>query len=213
MKVWISNNWHIIALSVGIFLFLLWVVFSYLSTIEEDEVKKLLESQLSSYNEQLNKIPELKNTIDISEKQRLIKQRLILEFDQQLKWQWQWEKLNRRYSDFVSFFLWIVDIFILGLTLLVSNIKEQVEGSDKRQLARKLAYLLLFFAFINIGAPSIAEKLEFQDRQEAHDRIAREITIIRMALETDLITPAEAWKKYEETFGLSLREYVRRMKY
>ncbi len=116
----------------------------------------------------------------------------ISDLDGEIACEWHWERFNRGFYTAVHWSTWIARFLLLALaTYQLSLAKEAIWHF---WFVSGMAVLSTF----NIALPLLNVTLRFQQRQEVHDRNAREYSMIKTELLADTITLNEAVARFKE---------------
>lgn len=120
------------------------------------------------------------------------KQVFIADLDSEIRREWHWEKFNRGFYVTTNYMIWVARFLLLALATYQINI-----GKDALS-----QYWIIFsiaaLAMLNIALPLLSFTLKFQQRQEVHDRNAREYSVIKTELLTDTISLNTAIERFKE---------------
>lgn len=116
----------------------------------------------------------------------------VEELDREIHWEWRWEKKHRRWTWAVNWAGWVARLLILALTTY------QLNSYSKGPPPVWLLGLVVVLSLLNLGLPLLAVTFRFQQRQEVHDRNAREYSVIRLEVVTQQIALAEAVQRFKE---------------
>ncbi|HUI29344.1 MAG TPA: hypothetical protein VLX91_03930 [Candidatus Acidoferrales bacterium] len=110
--------------------------------------------------------------------------------DSEIWWEWKWEKRNRYWMLTINWATWLARLFILGLAWF------QLTSQDKDGNALWVLLSLAILSMLNIALPLLSYSFRFQERQEVHDKNAREYESIKVELQTALISLQDAVNKF-----------------
>ena len=128
----------------------------------------------------------------------------VEELEREIKWEWRHEKLHRKMMWYINWATWVARVLLLALATYELN----NYGKAAPQLWSKLTIALL--SVLNLGFPLMSATFRFQQRQEVHDKVAREYSSIRVELVSGQITLEEAVKRFTETRRQPTEAIIRR---
>src|SRR4051812_9819138 len=100
----------------------------------------------------------------------------IEELDREIKLEWRHERLHRKMMWSINWATWVARVLLLAMgTYELNNY-----GKGTPQLWSKLTIAIL--SVLNLGFPLMSATFRFQQRQEVHDKVAREYSSIRVEL-------------------------------
>jgi len=111
-------------------------------------------------------------------------QEFLAELGRETAWEWKWEKLNRIRGESTILATWIVRILMLTLAWF--------HWYQPTGAGALVSLFLAILAVLNIGLPLLAFQLRFQQRQEVHDKHAREYSAIKVEFDAGQLTLSEA---------------------
>jgi hypothetical protein len=105
---------------------------------------------------------------------------------------------------YINWATWVARVLLLALAAF------EVSSYSKTtpQLWSKLTIAVL--SVLNLGFPLMSATFRFQQRQEVHDKVAREYSSIRVELVSGQISLGEAVKKFTETRRQPTEAIIRR---
>ena len=116
----------------------------------------------------------------------------IAELDREIKWEWHWEKFNRRFCVAINWTTWITRFLLLSLaTFQISIAKDSLSKSW-------ILFSIAAMSMLNVTLPLLSMMLKFQQRQEVHDCDAREYGVIKTELSAGTITLDTAIKQFKK---------------
>lgn len=116
----------------------------------------------------------------------------IKELDNEIFWEWKWEKRHRMWSWGINWASWVTRLFLLALGWYQITSKNTV--ADQSWVILVIAFLAMF----NIALPLLSFTFRFQQRQEVHDSNAREYSAIRVEFLSGQLTLADAVHRFTE---------------
>jgi hypothetical protein len=128
----------------------------------------------------------------------------IDELDREIKLEWRHEKLHRKMMWYINWATWVARVLLLAMSTYELN----NYGKAAPQLWSKITIAIL--SVMNIGFPLMSATFRFQQRQEVHDKVAREYSSIRVELVSGQITLEEAVKRFTETRRQPTEAIIRR---
>jgi len=108
----------------------------------------------------------------------------IQKLNEEIAWQWKWEKLNRFLNTTTMWVTWFSSFLILVLSFL----QLQIGSVSQRWVILTIAVLSL----VTISCSLISTTMRFQQRQQVYDQMARAYDFIRIQLLTELISLEDA---------------------
>jgi len=108
----------------------------------------------------------------------------IQKLNEEIAWQWKWEKLNRFFNTTT---MWVT-LFSSFLILVLSFLQLQIGSVSQRWLILSIAVL----SVATISCSLISTTMRFQQRQQVYDQMARAYDFIRIQLLTELISLEDA---------------------
>ncbi|MDD4909621.1 MAG: hypothetical protein PHR44_02955 [Candidatus Omnitrophica bacterium] len=114
------------------------------------------------------------------------------ELDSEIEWEWHWERFNRAFYVTVHWSVWVTRFLLLALATYQFNLGK--EATWHTWFVVSMVALSTF----NIALPLLNAILRFQQRQEVHDRNAREYSIIKTEFLAGVITLNEAVVRFKE---------------
>jgi hypothetical protein len=128
----------------------------------------------------------------------------IEDLDYQIKWEWRHEMLHRKMMWYLNWATWAARVLLLAMSTYELN----NYGKIAPELWSKLTIAIL--AVLNLGFPLLSATFRFQQRQEVHDKIAREYSSIRLELVSGQISLQEAVKRFTENRRQPTEAIIRR---
>jgi hypothetical protein len=179
---------------------------------ETENTKEAIQRISQTYDQRIKQTGVLGTLTPQARQNEIAKLSFLKEFRNQKEWERSHERVNRRYSTFISLSEWFLALFILWLTVLnerESTVVAQPEpGSGQRG---GVPNLLVFFAALAIAFPAITQKLGFEVRQEIHDYRAHQLEMLIVELEAGVTGPREAWQRYQALYGESVNSYINKI--
>ena len=108
-------------------------------------------------------------------------------------WEWKWEKRHRRWGWGINWATWLSRLFILALAWF------QWTGGRQSSPAPGILFSLAVLSMLNVALPLLTYTFRFQQRQEVHDRNAREYECIRVECDSGQSDLATAVTRFTET--------------
>jgi preprotein translocase subunit SecG len=182
------------------------VQFWYFYT-ETEMTKTTIDEINQQYNELIKQFSKENTKIDEAAQGEIMKLSFVKELKSQQVWEWSHERVNRRYSTFISIAEWFVLLFVLFLAIL----NERVTSSGQKEnfgLKRTTAVLVVFFAALAIALPAASQKLGFETRQRLHDFRAQQLGFIIVEIESGATDPKGAWLRYQGLYQQSPSSYA-----
>jgi len=131
-------------------------------------------------------------------------QAFIEELDREIKFEWRHEKLHRKMMWYINWATWVSRVLLLAMSTYELN----NYGKSAPQLWSKLTIAIL--SVLNLGLPLMSATFRFQQRQEVHDKVAREYSSIRVELVSGQISLEDAVKRFTETRRQPTEAVIRR---
>jgi len=103
-------------------------------------------------------------------------QTFISELDSEIRWEWHWEKFNRRFYVATNWMIWTARFLLLALATYQISIGKEVLYQPL------IIFSIAALSMLNVALPLLSATLKFQQRQEVHDRNAREYSVIKTEL-------------------------------
>jgi hypothetical protein len=119
-------------------------------------------------------------------------QAFIAELDSEIRWEWHWEKFNRRFYVATNWMIWGARFLLLALAAYQINI-----GKDALSQSW-IIFSIATLAMLNVALPLLSFTHKFQQRQEVHDRNAREYCVIKTELLAGTILLNAAVERFKE---------------
>jgi hypothetical protein len=185
----------------------LWYLYS-----ETEVTKENIQRISKTYDDRINEVKESAGLALGAKQDEIIKLSFLKEFRNQKEWERSHERVNRRFSTFISLSEWFLALFILWLTVL--NERESVSAAPAEQEGRRpggVSNLLVFFAALAIAFPAITQKLGFEVRQEIHDYRAHQLEMLVVEVEAGATGPRQAWLRYQALYGESVNSYINKI--
>lgn len=107
-------------------------------------------------------------------------------------WEWKWEKLHRKWWWGINWATWCARLFMLALAWSLWS------GGGKLSPPPWLAFSLALLSMLNVALPLLMYSFRFPQRQEVHDRNAREYECIKVQLDAGQIDLTEAVRRFTE---------------
>jgi hypothetical protein len=102
------------------------------------------------------------------------KEAFMSELESEIWWEWHWEKLNRRLYVYVGWGNWIVRLLLLAFA------SYQIElTKNNASYSAWVTFCVAVLSMLVVALPLLSTTMKFQQRQEVHDRNAREYSVIR----------------------------------
>lgn len=116
----------------------------------------------------------------------------VADLETEIWWEWHYEKRHRKWTWGVNWATWVARAALLGFSTY--------QLSSYGRIAPQLWVLLTvaFVATMNLGLPLLSVTFRFQQRQEVHDRNAREYEVIKTELLSGQISLSEASQRFKE---------------
>lgn len=128
----------------------------------------------------------------------------LSELESEIRWEWHWEKRHRKWMWAVNWAGWVCRILLLALsTFLISSYANAVPRPWT-------LFTMAVLATLNLGLPVLAVTFRFQQRQEVHDRNARELSVIRTEFLAGTVTLSEALQRFKEIRRQPTEAVIRR---
>jgi hypothetical protein len=108
-------------------------------------------------------------------------------------WEWKWEKRHRKWGWGINWATWLSRLFILALAWF------QWTGGGQSSPAPWVLFSLAVLSMLNVALPLLTYTFRFQQRQEVHDRNAREYECIKVEFDSGQIDLAAAVRGFAET--------------
>ncbi len=108
-------------------------------------------------------------------------------------WEWKWERRHRRWGWGVNWATWISRLLILSLAWF------QWTAGGKASPPAGVVFSLAVLSVLNVALPLLAYTFRFQQRQEVHDRNAREYKCIKVEFATGHLDLPAAVARFTET--------------
>ena len=108
-------------------------------------------------------------------------------------WEWKWEKRHRKWYWGINWATWVSRLFILALAWF------QWTGGETTSPPPWVLFTLALLSVLNIALPLLSYTFRFQQRQEVHDRNAREYECIKVEFEAGQIDLPTAVQRFTET--------------
>src|SRR5947209_9122334 len=100
----------------------------------------------------------------------------IEELDREIKFEWRHEKMHRKMMWYINWAAWVSRVLLLA----AATFELSSYGKAAPQLWSKAA--IAFLSVLNLGLPLMSASFRFQQRQEVHDKVAREYSSLRVEL-------------------------------
>ena len=100
------------------FLFLFLVVQLWYQYLETERTKDSVRKISKTYDDRIREIKSLPTTSTVPKSDEIIKLSFLKEFRNQKEWEQSHERVNRRFSTFISLSEWFLALFILWLAVL-----------------------------------------------------------------------------------------------
>jgi|SRR4028119_2342538 hypothetical protein len=178
----------ILVLSLVIFL-----VNSQFTLEEENRIETLMKQQFAD-------VPGVDPSLAPDKREAALKALVLAEIDAQMRWQWAHERINRKHYRWIAAGQWFLGLFILAAAILLHD-----EESEHKWIKR----ILIVLAFLNVALPAIEAQFDYSSREEAHDHLARQLSVIRFELNSELITASQAWRWYRSLHEPAMNQYLR----
>lgn len=159
------------------------------------------------YERKIERIMNESQEINDIEREDIIKLSFLKEFIIQMEWESSHEKVNRRYTTFISIVEWFVLLFVLFLAVLNEH-TSRLGSREDYGLKRATSHLIVFFAALAIALPAASEKLGFDARQRLHDFRAQQLGMLIVEVESGAVDPRTAWSRYQRLFQQSPSSYA-----
>lgn len=179
---------------------------------ETEKTKGTIQKISKTYDQRIKEAGNLSSLQATARQDEVIRLSFLKEFRNQKEWEQSHERVNRRYSTFISLSEWFVALFILWLAVL--NERESVSVAQPEQGSKQergVASLLMFFAALAIAFPAITQKLGYEVRQEIHDYRAHQLEMLIVELEAGATGPREAWLRYQALYGETVNSYINKL--
>jgi len=121
----------------------------------------------------------------------------------QTAWEWKWEKRHRKWGWGINWATWVSRLFILALAWF------QWTGGGKASPSLWVSFTLALLSLFNIALPLLTYTFRFQQRQEVHDRNAREYECIKVELDAGQVDLPTAVRRFTETRRQPTEKLVR----
>jgi hypothetical protein len=128
----------------------------------------------------------------------------LTELDSEIRWEWRWEKQNRRWTQILNWATWVARVLLLALSTY------QISSYNQGPVQPWVLFSIAFVSVMNIGLPLLAVTFRFQQRQEVHDRQAREYSVIRVELLSGRISLEDAVDRFKEIRRQPTEAVIRR---
>ena len=128
----------------------------------------------------------------------------LTELDSEIRWEWRWEKQNRRWTQILNWATWVARVLLLALSTY------QISSHNQTTVQPWVLFSIAFLSLMNIGLPLLAVTFRFQQRQEVHDHQAREYSVIRVELLSGRISLEEAVDRFKEIRRQPTEAVIRR---
>jgi hypothetical protein len=160
---------------------------------EEDRIEALQKQQFAD-------VPGVPPTVAPDKREAALKALVLAEIDAQMRWQWAHERINRKHYRWIAAGRWFLGLFILAATLLLRD-----EEAEHKWIKR----ILIVLAFLNVALPAINAEFGYSAREEAHDGLARQLSVIRFELNAGMINATQAWHWYRSLHEPAMNQYLR----
>lgn len=120
-------------------------------------------------------------------------QNFLKTLETEIHWEWKWERHNRNWGSRINWATWFSRLLILALAWF------QWTGAGKGPPPAWVPFCLAVLSMLNVALPLLTYTFRFQQRQEVHDRNARDYECIKVELQTDQIDLTTAVKRFTET--------------
>ncbi len=128
----------------------------------------------------------------------------LSELESEIWWEWHWEKRHRKWMWAVNWAGWACRILLLAFsTFLISTYANAVPRAWT-------LFAVAVLATLNLGLPVLAVTFRFQQRQEVHDRNARELSLIRTEFLAGTVTLSEGMQRFKEIRRQPTEAVIRR---
>ena len=128
----------------------------------------------------------------------------LKELDGEIGWEWRWEKQNRLWTQVLNWATWVARVLLLALSTY------QISSYKLVTVQPWVLFSIALVSVMNIGLPLLAVTFRFQQRQEVHDRQAREYSVIRVELLSGWISLEEAVDRFKEIRRQPTEAVIRR---
>lgn len=119
----------------------------------------------------------------------------LKEIDKAILWEWKWEKLNRNMIIIINYTQWTARVILLGLASYKINQFGKIPFEFAIDIAIEIAAVFL------IALPLLSYIMRYTQRQEIHDRTAREYEMIILELNTGTIGLDQAINRYKAIYS------------
>lgn len=116
----------------------------------------------------------------------------LQELDREIGFEWKYEKLHRGWMLHLHWIGWVARVLLLALAWYRLT-PEYLDWNNA------LAFAMAFLAMLNIALPLLATTFRFQQRQEVHDKIAREYSALRIEFVSGQVDLANAVRRFTDT--------------
>ncbi|MFI5303410.1 MAG: hypothetical protein ACHQYP_01330 [Nitrospiria bacterium] len=128
----------------------------------------------------------------------------LTELESEIGWEWHWEKRHRRWTWGVNWATWVARVFLLALSTY------QLSSYSKTPPELWVLFSVAFLSVMNMGLPLLSVTFRFQQRQEVHDRHAREYAVIKVEILSGRITFDQAVERFTEIRRQPTEAVIRR---
>ncbi len=118
------------------------------------------------------------------------KAKFLEELESEIRWEWHWEKLNRRVHFWTDVGTWLSRFIILA----AASYALATGAKDIEKVW--IVIIMIVFATLNFSLPVLSAVLKSQQRQEVHDYNARRYSVIKTELLAGTITFQDAVKEF-----------------
>lgn len=134
-----------------------------------------------------------------------IRLRILTELDQQMEWEWMYEKMNRSQAQYFDYMKFFINLFLL-FSVLSLSIKKEEDGLVS--IPKSRLHLIIFLTIANLLAHWFVNIQHFDLKQKAHDIRARELLMLRNSLDMNMISDEKAWEAYRMIYRYSPEEHI-----
>jgi hypothetical protein len=134
-----------------------------------------------------------------------IKNRILLEIDMQMTWEWNHEKINRSNQQAIEYLIFFITIAIFLTTVSFLRNKEVDEGN--LLVSKERLNLLIFFSVLNVFVYGYSGKQNYPFKQKAHDSRARHLLVLRNGLDMNMMNNEKAWENFRTIYLIDPEEY------
>ena len=136
-----------------------------------------------------------------------IRLRILNELNQQMEWEWMYEKMNRSQAQYFDYMKFFINLFLL-FSVLSLSIKKENDGLVS--IPKSRLHLIIFLTIANLLAHWFVNIQHFDLKQKAHDIRARELLMLRNALDMNMISDEKTWEAYRMIYRYSPEEHILR---